>query len=465
LGLDRLDALERGLEASRDIRNTRKLIPAYLPVEREQTRLRAEVANRLLRSKNAAEAREAALVELSKMLTELARFGFEFTPFDSELTVRLLDGEDETRLSKLTDIERQLSAARRAFERLQVVRATSNQERLETELAVAESAVARWRETEGVEIANLFRTAEELSLPPGSARETDVAEDLRERRRRWQLESDRLQKIIVDDEAASIRHKAIQDENQANEKRLVDIAGQMTVASDDIGGLRRSLAAILPHIHGPDCPVCSRDFSEVSEAPLADVVATRIADLGDLAERLTQLSRDQASGERKRVELERETLAIAARILNAQERLRLQDLNAKIQTVLIGAERLQPAADRGAALLAHSTAARRSMDQLSSTDSEERALRAIISEQAAVLKVAIEWETETLEMALARLEEVTSVEVGRDREIMSLKDGARRRSDELSRLAGEADRAAAEFNTANAILERTSKALRGGRPW
>ena len=58
-------------------------------------------------------------------------------------------------------------------------------------------------------------------------------------------------------------------------------AGAKTNAQD----LGRALAALVPHLHGDDCPVCGRDYREITDERLSAHVAQRVAELTETAQR------------------------------------------------------------------------------------------------------------------------------------------------------------------------------------
>ena len=79
----------------------------------------------------------------------------------------------------------------------------------------------------------------------------------------------------------------------AADERLKSIDAQLssTSAVTDAEDLAKALAALLPHVHTDDCPVCGRNFGEVSDEPLVAHLAARISGLSERAERLSSLAR------------------------------------------------------------------------------------------------------------------------------------------------------------------------------
>src|ERR1700751_2421669 len=56
--------------------------------------------------------------------------------------------------------------------------------------------------------------------------------------------------------------------------------------------LSTALAQLLPHIQGEECPVCGRDFSEISKEPLVARLSSRISQMTEQATRLESLLKE-----------------------------------------------------------------------------------------------------------------------------------------------------------------------------
>lgn len=94
---------------------------------------------------------------------------------------------------------------------------------------------------------------------------------------------------------------------QADLAALEDIS---SVAVDEAGSLREALLAILPHVHGDDCPVCNRDFSETGQGDLRGHVVSALDGLGAHTTRLQEQldRRNDLVAKRTQVESETSTL-------------------------------------------------------------------------------------------------------------------------------------------------------------
>ena len=81
------------------------------------------------------------------------------------------------------------------------------------------------------------------------------------------------------------------------------------------GSNRQALAGLVPHIRSDDCPVCGRDFREVSPLSLSERVAAEIARLTGEAQRLQSLARARLDNRSSLAAAQREReLAMGARL-------------------------------------------------------------------------------------------------------------------------------------------------------
>ena len=144
LGLDRLDALEIGLEPVRDLRNARKIAKSYDDVDREARRLDGELER--IRSQ---------LVEVERLLAinraaiepALAALGLRMPGDDiarSELQRALASSSEEPDLIDLADKGRQLTVLRRVAAQQARIR-DINPSASELTLRTAQQEADAWR--------------------------------------------------------------------------------------------------------------------------------------------------------------------------------------------------------------------------------------------------------------------------------------------------------------------------------
>jgi DNA repair protein SbcC/Rad50 len=95
---------------------------------------------------------------------------------------------------------------------------------------------------------------------------------------------------------------------------------QLASITREAEGLSRALAGIIPHITGEECPICGRDYSEVSVEPLAQHVSAQVARLAEQTARLQALGRSRASAVSEQMNAERERDAANGKRLTQDSR-------------------------------------------------------------------------------------------------------------------------------------------------
>ena len=108
-------------------------------------------------------------------------------------------------------------------------------------------------------------------------------------------ERERLARLAEADDADGRALSEVQDSLRQGVARIAAIDAELA----DVGGaneeLSKALASIAQHVQGEDCPVCGRNFSEVSTQPLAVHVSEEVARLVAAAGRLQALVRDRTA--------------------------------------------------------------------------------------------------------------------------------------------------------------------------
>lgn len=459
LGLDRLDAIERGLHASLDLRNTKKLVPSYLALDRHRDSLRIEV-ERLTRAFEEASSLVAETEELVKeCIGSLRTLGVN-VPDDKDSILTVLQEELElSRLSELADINNRVNAAARMLARLDRIRSTSNKAALEEEFARFESQLKEWRSVEGSQINAVLQDADSLALVGGIKQDANFGESFQSLKSQWAEFSENLEGKLSADAQAREREQSLSNERIQLQARVRELSRQVESVGGETNSLSQALTVIIPHTHFDDCPVCMRSYSEVSSEPLYSLVSRRIGALGDLAERLSQLAREQASSQRRLNELELEILDAEAATLSVEDRLRAQDRLAKVKSLVEQGERLQGAADAGGFLIERSVTLRRNLEELSAADGEERVLRGILADLARSLDPVEIRESETFANTLARLEQASLAETTKLRNVTELKLKTRSTLKELGRFKETMDARKITLEQRTAALELADRAF------
>jgi len=188
-----------------------------------------------------------------------------------------------------------------------------------------------------------------------------------------EAESARCTTLIGKGAVAAQRVKALATTIQRASARIEELNRAIAAGAEDVKTLASALAGVAPHVIGETCPVCDRNFSEVSAEPLSAHIAAKIASLTSEAGRLQSLANERAE--------ESARLSVAQRDLPSAEGGQLSpedlaDLTVRASQMTSIGQRLSQlvsVALAGAEVMAEAAAARepvvlaRRRDQLSSS--------------------------------------------------------------------------------------------------
>lgn len=344
LGLDRLDALQLGLRPARDVRNLRNLTPAYRSFEEKREIVTASFEAAEREFKEATTRYADSRRRLAAVLEQLG--------LDEDVTTEKFDrsGSDSA-LADLRDRERAIEAVARAAQRIEATRAPEPA----AAIAAAErasQAATRWRENHGKELAALLADARRHVPDSPTAVAADIDTALTSLASQLNATSVQRRAVIVRIESSARRLAEIDDQLTRKRAALVALERRIETAAEQAPDLAAALAAMLPHIHGDDCPVCRRDYSEVEERPLRSVVEERVAAIQRGAITLANDTAERSRLVGEVAELERERSGIAAAQPEPIERQNLDRTVSHVEALASRATDLLPIARAGAHLLA-----------------------------------------------------------------------------------------------------------------
>ncbi|WP_172801461.1 AAA family ATPase [Arthrobacter sp. OY3WO11] len=332
LGLDTLEALTKGLNASKDIRNTRNLVPGIAALEREVAMLTSDKAAKKARRDRLAQAQARILQDIEPGLRLLGSVAY-----GSDVAVamdRLATTEDtsgDISLVELTGYRREIESL---LQRLSSVKQTSlgvDLAALEERAHESSSLTAEWQTKVGQRIeklleqargefpdlASLTTSSPAMAVSTALARISAELESCSSRLHADAVDRDRLDELIISAEADGARIALIDE--------------QTATVTAGAGEIAKLLAALGPHIHNSECIVCGRDYSEISEEPLSAQLARRAAQLSDQAERLAELNRAKHDAATSLSNITSEMKLIEARILQSSVRSLLVSREAQFQ--------------------------------------------------------------------------------------------------------------------------------------
>jgi DNA repair protein SbcC/Rad50 len=368
LGLDVLDALIDGLFDAGDVRRLRGPVPQY-------QELRDEIGN----LESTLQGEDAELTELRKQIEEseqqlretlsVVDANLVQEPIDLQALSRRLDrNAEEERLAALARVRRNVDAAHREWKAISVPTAAEQRRTLERDAELARVKADEWRASSGRDLEILVDQVSNLFPDLPSPMETDPEFARTTALRSVTKELVRCTTLLIQDEADTKQLAQLNQNLSRARARSIRLDQQIAGLADDSGLVAQALAGIVPHIHTEDCPVCGRDFSEISKRPLSAFVSARIAELTQHAGRLQALSIEKSAATTTIFQIDRDRAGIEGRQISNTTRNELKERRSTLEELKIKLETLSTKTQEGLALVTQANQAARSLDALRSRD-------------------------------------------------------------------------------------------------
>jgi exonuclease SbcC len=402
LGLDHLDALIDGLDEAGNVTRIRAALPAFRKAHEDIPLINSIIQDRL-----------ADLGEVTNELSQIndrvrqsmALLGYDALHADPtpELLAPLISSQgEEKELQALASIRRDLIAANNAWSAAQESAAGAERGAIERALSDANSELHKWRQSGGGDLASTFALLRDyfvdlpdpFSIGPEKARRTAV--DLVAK------ELGRCSDLLMRDAEASKRLEAMDLDLKRAQARAVVLDQQISGHASEAGSLAQALAGILPHANTEECPVCGRNFSEISPQPLRTHISQHISALTESAGRLQVFTRERADAAKLIGSAERERGVVAGRQLESEQRNELKLRQARLEELQRSLVELGSIAVAGEQLISAASATSRQLAAFRTNDQESSTLRETLQQFAVRLEVTPLGESESFESAVER---------------------------------------------------------------
>ncbi len=454
LGLDALDALIDGLYDAGDVRRLRGRANMYwevrdrLPiVQKEMDRLADEVSR----------ARDQAK-ELLNTAQELFK---SYWPAQAEQPAEswrtfLAKQSYDAELKRAAQLRIEISAQAGQLRRSEGT--TSSQGLManaEAGASDADKALQAWLQTVGKQLSDTFqRLAAYFSdLPSPLANRPEYARVTATTA--INAEMRRCEQALAQDAAARLKATSAEADRKRHQDRLTLLDEQIGRYSQQAGQLAQALSSLLPHVHSNDCPVCNRNFAEVSTTPLVGHLATNISSLTEAAGRLAALSKERADTVAAISMRERELADEVARLLTDPSRQGLERRLIDLRELLTTLDALASESVRGEVLFKNAANASQGLAALRASDQFTVSMRSIANKLADQLGVEAIGVNEPLNAALDRfLAHVVKTETE-----LSGKYAARQRAEDVLREYGVRLDAIQELESLRSALTLEIKGL------
>jgi exonuclease SbcC len=389
LGLDELDALIEGLKPVMDKRNVKSLVPAYRDLERERDHAQGRILDGKAALTAAIERVRLARSELAEQFAELG--SPSSTPEDPENARGWIASETSSArraLAALREQRLELAAlARRATDLDQGATAAEIAE-LEEAAGVAVRNAEQWRSTHGAALDTLLDGLR-VALPalPDAIGSADPAAVRAAAVEQVVGALERVARTLELDAGARAKYATLETARETAQLRLASIDEQLTTsehatAAEELG---RALSALVPHIHSEDCPVCGRDYSEISHEPLTAHLASRIASFSTEAERLRELAKARLEALSDLRDLERQLAEAGAGTLAPETQRDTQALDTRLRDARKRLSDLADRVDAGGELMRAATERERELAVTRGRDHASSELRAELAQHVSAL--------------------------------------------------------------------------------
>ena len=384
LRIDRHDALVDGLYPALHLARLKKLIPGYNRALDRQTQLRPQVATQTMRTAtDATEVQES----LQAVLARAGRDGYD-GPTDSidALESWLTNPRNADASNRLTAAGQQLDALVRRW--ASVAHSSDDQDREAAERQANETAalLAAWRIGLGADLDGLIGRLQSDFPNLSSPLVADPKKVYDEATSAVGDEVDRCAARLVADQQSQALLLSASAQVANVQARISSIDSQLADFAGEFQGLASALAGLLPHIAGSACPVCDRDFVDVSDQPLATHVASKIAGLTERAERLQRLNQTRVEAAEDLIRAQQEQALHAVGVMNRQDRSLLEERLATLTDARRLLAELADAALTGSQLLQSSSRAAAAVAALRESNQELEDIR----RSTAVIRLAVE---------------------------------------------------------------------------
>lgn len=420
LGLDALDALIDGLYDAGNVRRLRGHAEAFWDM-REQLPSLDDELSRLANELAAIEGQATQLTQSA--LERLTPHWPEVASLSAQPMLELLkEQSQEPELQRLTQLRRELNDTVSQSQRAVSAMVSDRRDAIETAAGAADAALRGWLDTSGKRMTELFDKLGGYfsDLPPPIQNQPEYARAYAHRA--VSNEVGRCQQIQVKDQTAQKQVSTLLADRKGLATRLEEIDKQIVQHSGEAGQLAQALSALIPHVHTDECPVCSRDFGEVSSSPLLGHLTAQIASLTQSAGLLSALSQERTYTVSAVAARDREIGVAQSQVLTAEARTEYVQRLATLEQALQDLASLEGQAKAGETLFGQAANAAQALVSARAVDQQSEAIRDAAGRYATLLALDPIGVSEPLQAALQRfLAEVTA-----RLEQLSAKESARR---------------------------------------
>ncbi len=379
LRIDELDSLIDGLKSVGDKRNVKKLVPEYASAEQRLKDLDIrthEQGNELKTlSRDIETAGMAAREAFASIGIGTGWDGSMAEAIDLRRSVQARDLEPE--LVRLTGQRREIRSAVARWEEIASTDIAKLSAAATARQSSARDALNAWWKDHGQQLEDVLSRLRRHLLALPSLSGSDPGDVFAQARQQGESRLTACTERLARDDAWLADRERLARSIEQSEARLKVVDADLTesAAGGGIEGLSQTLATLVAQIDDEMCPVCGRDFSEVSHEPLSVHVAGQVSRLTQEANRLQVLAKAKLEITADLRRADQEFKVAVAESLPQTERVQLRELEADLREALGELAPMAPGAGDGAALMRAVRSAERDLARADELDRSSLSLR------------------------------------------------------------------------------------------
>lgn len=400
LGLDILDNVVNGMHHLKHVSRLRKSIPLYEEVEDERRRALKTIDTLATQFK----AKEVELTHRESSLKDaLAEFklGNELNIRDAAKII-LIQSDGSKEAQTLSVLNREVSAAHHLWGNISQHVDVTLTEESENTLRSESQLLERWTATHKATLVEILDAASTILRAMPDPRIVGFAAAHEETSIAVRNELERLSVQIKKIDAEKELYSKTKEGHKKSIARLSRLDAKTAELSKDSGALAAALSEIAPHVSDDECPVCSRNFSEISKTPLSAHLATHISSLSQMANQLHEVAMER-QGAVKTSEVEKRLISdLESRLQDNAVRNEIASTISRLSEISLNLRTQSDAAQEGERLRLRVQSASAQLSQLRQNQEALSGLRTSIISFAKQLNLEEPRKSERISVSLER---------------------------------------------------------------
>lgn len=405
LGLDQLDSLINGLDDAGHVTRLKNALPEYRSALEEVSTLESR--------------RESLSVERDQLRKTVAQLHANIgergkslhIPLDRLSSIPYLQEiassrADQVHLQRIAQLKRDVMAARTQWEDIRSYASGAAVVEAERSSAQASEVFSRWMETGHAHVAKALSSVRSLVADQPETTVVGAQRALNHAIGSVEKELNRITDLVNRDAENTIQLSALDEHLHRAAARLELLDQQISGHLGTADQLAQALTSLMPLIDSQKCPVCGRDFGEISSEHLQSHLSAKISTLVESAGRLQGFVRERSEALKQRAEGARRREVLVNAQLGAEDRTRFSLLRVELEESSRMLKSLVPVAAEGELLTGNRDLAVRKLSELRSKNEQATGFRSRLVSFESALDLPPSRPSQETETILAQFESV-----------------------------------------------------------